>query len=161
MAAAGVLYIGLFALWMLATAAGGWPWPVAAVSGGVAMALTVWAGQRLKVADAECAAPATRALPVLGLMLTRAPGRWRDALGVAAMALGGRAKAPVFVRLKLRPADPVGAAAVVTAIGGAPGVVVVDADAGSLLAHALNEADVDVAALQALERAALRSMGVP
>lgn len=161
MAAAGVLYLGLFVLWLLATAAGGWPWPVAGAVGVVAIALTVWAGQRLKVADAEGAAPFARLFPVLGLMLARAPGRWRNALGVAAAALGMRARAPVFVRLKLRPADPLGAAAVVAAMSGAPGLVVVDADAGSLLAHALREPDVDVAALQTLERATLRSMGAP
>jgi multisubunit Na+/H+ antiporter MnhE subunit len=158
--AAGILYLGLFALWLAATATGGWPWPVAAATGAVGVMLALAGGLRLKITDAEAAAPFARLGPVIGLMLSRAPGRWRDALGVAVAALGARAKAPVFVRLKLRPTDPLGSAAVVAAMSASPGLVVVDADPGSLLAHALREPDVDVAAMQSLERAALGSMGV-
>jgi len=157
--AVGILGLALFALWLAATATGGWPWPVAAAIGAVSVALTLMLGRRLKITDSEAAAPFARLAPAIGLMLSRLPGRWRDALGVAAVALGARDRQPVFVRLKLRPASALGAAATVTAMSASPGLVVVDADAGSLLAHALCEPDVDVAAMQSLERAALRSMG--
>lgn len=159
MAAAGILYIALLALWLAAGAAGGWPLPVSAAIGVVVVALVVWAGQRLKVADGESAAPFARFVPGIAFSVSRAPGRWRDALAVAASAVGVRPTTPAFVRLKLRPADPVGAASVVTAMTGAPGVATVDADAGSLLAHVLVEPDVNVSALQAVERGALRQAG--
>lgn len=155
MAAAGALYLGVLALWLLAAASGSWPPPVAVGLGVVVAALVVWAGQTLRVADREAAAPLTRASRTLGLMLLNGPRRWRDALGVFGAALGLRERAPVFVRLKLRPADPLAAASVITAMSGAPGIVVVDGDAGSLLAHALSEDDVEIASLQRLERAAL------
>lgn len=154
-----MLYLGLLALWVLATASGAWPWPVTAGLGVIVTALVVWAAQRLRVADREAAAPFTLAPRTLGLLLANAPRRWRDALGVFAAALGARERTPVFVRLKLRPADPLAAASVISAMSGAPGIVVVDGDAGSLLAHALSEDDVEIGALQALERAALGGAG--
>ena len=159
MASAGILFIGLFALWCLAAAGGGWPWPVIVGLGVVLVALVVWAAQRLRVADREGAAPFARFLPVAALVISRAPARLFAALRVLASAVGARAKAPVFVRLKLKPAGAGGVGAVVAAMSAAPGTVVVDADAGSLLAHVLVEADVDVASMQALERAALAGAG--
>lgn len=157
MAAAGIIFIGLMALWM--AAGGGWPAPVMAGLGVGALGVAVWAGARLGAADREGAALFTRGPAFAALVLGRLPGRVRDSLGVLAAALGARETAPVFVRLKLRPADAAASAAVVTAIGATPGTVVVDADAASLLAHALCEPDVDVAALQATERAAIGAAG--
>ena len=159
MASAGILFIGLFALWCLAGAGGGWPWPVIIGFGVVLVALVVWAAQRLRIADRDSAAPFARLLPAVALVATRAPVRLFAALRVLASAIGARARAPVFVRLKLKSADGAGLGAVVTAMSASPGTVVVDADAGSLLAHVLVEADVDVASMQALERAALASVG--
>lgn len=159
MASAGIMYIGLFALWCLAGAGGGWPWPGIVVSGVVVVALVVWAAQRLRIADREAAAPFARLFPLAAFGIARAPARAGAAVRVLATAVGARAKAPVFVRLKLRPADSAGLAATVAATSASPGTVVVDADAGSLLAHVLVEADVDVASMQALERAAHTSAG--
>lgn len=159
MAASIILFVGLFAFWCLAASGGAWPWPLIAAAGAVAVALSVWAARRLRVADGEGAAAFARAPQTAALMLSRAPMRTIDAVRVLAAALGARAKAPVFVRLKLKPATPLGAASVIAAMSAAPGTVVVDADAGSLLAHVLAEADVDVAAMQALERAALTGVG--
>jgi multisubunit Na+/H+ antiporter MnhE subunit len=158
-AASITLFAGLFVFWCLAALGGGWPLPVSAALGVVAAVLAVWAGRRLRVADAEGAAAFAYAAQTALLMTARAPARTLDALRVLAAALGARDKAPVFVRLKLKPASAVGGAAVIAAASAAPGAVVVDADAGSLLAHVLVEADVDVAAMQALERAALAGAG--
>ena len=159
MASAGILFLGLFALWCLASAAGGWPWPVIVGLGVIVVASVVWAAQRLRIADREAAAPFARLPAIAALMASRLPARAFAALRVLASAIGARDRAPVFVRLKLKPANAVGAGAVVAAMSAAPGMVVVDADAGSLLAHVLVEADVDVAAMQALERVALASAG--
>ncbi len=159
MASSIILLIGLFAFWRLATLGGGWPWPVIAGAGAVVAVLAVWAARRLRIADAEGAAPFAHLAQTIVMMAARAPSRTLDAMRVLTTALGGRAKAPVFVRLKLKPAAPLGGAAVIAAISATPGTVVVDADAGSLLAHVLTEADVDVAAMQKLERAALSVAG--
>lgn len=159
--AAGILTLAFFALWLAASTTGGWSWAVAGAVGAVGVTFALVLGSRLKVVDAEAAGPFAHFASVLGLMLMRTPGRMRDAAAVAALAVGARRKAPVFVRLKLRPADPLAASAAICAMSSAPGLVVVDADAGSLLAHALCEGDVDVADMQKLERHALGSMGGP
>jgi multisubunit Na+/H+ antiporter MnhE subunit len=159
MASAGILYITLLVLWVAASAGGGLPLPASAAVGAVVIALAVWAAQRLNVADREGAAPFANVAPALILSVTQAPARWGGALSTAASAIGGRPISPALVRLKLRSTDALGAASVVTAVTGAPGVIALDADAGSLLAHVLVEGGADVAGLQALERAALASAG--
>lgn len=159
MAAPIILFVGLFVVWCLAAAGSGWSWPVITGVGAAVAALVVWVAHRLRLADAEGAAPFAHLVQTVALMCSRAPARTIDAIGVLATAVGARTRAPVFVRLKLKPASPVGAAAVIAATSAAPGTVVVDADAGSLLAHVLAEADVDVAAMQRLERATLALTG--
>jgi multisubunit Na+/H+ antiporter MnhE subunit len=156
---AALVLLVVFGLWMAFAVGGGWPAPVAAATGAVAAVAVVLVALRLRIAGAVEGRAWARAPVFAAAALARAPRHARDALRVLASALGARARRPVFVRLKLRPADPAGAAAVVAAISGAPGAVVIDADAASLLAHALHEEDVNVAELQALERRALAAAG--
>lgn len=159
MAAPFILFAGILAFWCLAALGGSWSFAVIAGLGAIAAALIVWTGQRLRIADGEGAAPFANLVVTTGLILARTPSRTIDAVRVLAAALGAGSKAPVFVRLKLRPATPLGAASVIAAMSATPGTVVVDADVGSLLAHVLSETDVDVAAMQRLERAALAVAG--
>lgn len=157
--AAAIIILGLAALWGLSSAGAGWP---LALGGGLALgALAVVSAlaARLGALDSESARLFTRLPGATVLSVLQAPARIRAALRVIRTALGARSRAPVFVRLKLRPATPAGVGSVVTAMSAAPGAVVVDADAGSLLAHVLAEGDVDVAAMQRLERAALAASG--
>ncbi|MDX2235147.1 MAG: Na+/H+ antiporter subunit E [Hyphomonadaceae bacterium] len=156
MASAGLIFLGAFAVWMAAA-----PWPLAprAALGAAMLGLSVWAAGRLRVADGAVGRLITRAPAAALLHLKHAPALARDTVRVVLAALGARQTAPVFVRLKLKPADAAGNAAVITALSAAPGGVVIDADGGSLLAHALVESDVHVPALQARERDALRAGG--
>ena len=157
MAASFILFAGLLAVWCLAASGGGWSWPVIAGLGAASAALGLWAARRLRVVDA--ASVFAHVAQTAALVSALAPRRAIDATRVLAAMLGARARAPVFVRLKLKPSSLQGGAAVIAAMSAAPGTVVVDADAGSLLAHVLAEPDVDVAGLQRLERAALAVSG--
>ncbi len=159
LASAGLIFIAVVGLWLLWGQDGGWPSVTLGMLGAAGAGLVVWAAARLGVADREGSGLFARAPATLLLVALRAPGRVRDAWRVFAAALGARARTPVFVRLRLRPVSTEGAAAVVAAMSGAPGAVAIDASLDSLLAHVLVESDVDVAALQTLERDALRAAG--
>ena len=159
MAAAIILFLGLLAVSGVTALGSGWSWPMIAGLSIGASALGVVAAQRLRVAGAEGASAYAQLVQTAALLASRTPARAMDAARVLAATVDLREKAPVFVRLKLKPASPQGTASVIAAMSAAPGTVVVDADAGSLLAHVLVEEDVDVAAMQKLERAALAAAG--
>lgn len=161
LASAGLIFIALVGLWLLWGQDAGWPLAMRGMLGAACAGLVVWAASRLGATDREGAGLFTRAPAAALLVALRGPGRLRDGLRVMAAAVGARTRAPVFVRLRLRPVSTEGAAAVVAAMSGAPGAVAIDASHDSLLAHVLVESDVDVAALQRLERDALRAAGAP
>lgn len=159
MASELLVFVGAAAAtWALA---GAWPAPVAIACALLSGLLVTVLARRFGASGRTGAALVATAPQALAFSLARTPGRWRTGLGVLLTALGARDRAPAFVRLRLRPASVRGAAAVTETLSGAPGLVVVDADAGSLLAHALIESDVAVPQLQALEQAALRRAGDP
>jgi multisubunit Na+/H+ antiporter MnhE subunit len=146
------LFIGFFVVWACATLAGAWP-PVITLSLGAAAALVATAAAaRMGALDREGARHFTRAVIAFGVSLLRLPAAAFSALGVIAAAFGFRRPRPGYVRLKLRPHDGAALGGVVETLSAAPGLIVVDADAGSLLAHALDEEAVDIAALKSLER---------
>jgi multisubunit Na+/H+ antiporter MnhE subunit len=146
------LFIGFFVIWACATLAGAWS-PAITLGLGAATALTVTvAAARMGVLDREGARHFARALLAFAVSVTRWPSACLSAFGVMAAAFGLRRARSGFVRLKLRPHDGAGLAGVVETMSAAPGLVVVDADAGSLLAHALDEDAVDIATLKSLER---------
>ncbi|KAF0171975.1 MAG: Na+/H+ antiporter subunit E [Hyphomonadaceae bacterium] len=148
------LFIGFFVVWACATLAGAWPPEITLGLGAATAALVTVFAARMVVFDREAARHFTRAAMSLALSVSRWPSALLSALGVLAAAFGLRRARSGFVRLKLSPHDGAGLAAVVEALSAAPGLLVVDADAGSLLAHALDEDAVEVATLKALERAA-------
>jgi len=152
---AGII-IGVLAVWVCAAFGGGWPPGVMLVLGAAVAALVALAAARMGALDREGARLYLRSGQALANALLRWPGNMLAAFGVVS---GGAARTG-FVRLKLRPADDAGLAAVIETLSARPGILVVDADAGSLLAHAMNENAVDVDALKAVETRALgRSPG--
>lgn len=145
------LIIGVLAVWVCAAFGGGWPPGVMLALGAVSAVLVALSAARMGALDREGARLYTRSGLSFATALTRWPGDMLAALGV----IGGGAAQSGFVRLKLRPTDDAGLATVIETLSARPGVLVVDADAGSLLAHAMNENAVDVEALKALEGRAL------
>ena len=152
MAHGAVLFIGCFVVWVCATLSAGWPQGISLCIGAAVSLLVAASAARMGVLDGEGTRPFTRAAISFGVSATRFPSALLSALSVAAAAFGVRRGRPGFVRLTLRPHDSVGLAAVVEALSAAPGLVVVDADVGSLLAHTLDEDGADAAKLAALER---------
>ncbi len=152
MAHGAVLFIGFFVVWACATLGGAWPPAVTLGAGAAAAAFVTALAARMGALDREGARHFARAAMSFARSVPRWPSMFLSALGVMGAAIGVRRVRPGYVRLKLRPHDSAGLAAVVEALSAAPGLLVVDADAGSLLAHALDEDAVDVATLKALER---------
>lgn len=148
------LFIGFFVVWACATLAGGWPPAITLGLGAFASILVVAMAGRMGGLDREGARHFTRAVAVFTLSVSRWPSSFLSALGVVATVVGVRRARAGYVRLKLSPHDGVGLAAVVEALSATPNLLAVDADAGSILAHALNEDAVDVARLKSLERRA-------
>lgn len=144
------LLVGLFTVWALAAFGGAWPPAVMIALGAVAGIVTVWLAARMGVLEAPGAwlhAPST-----LAMSMARLPGALFDAAGVALAALGGRRRRAGFVRIKWQAPGDARLAEAVEAVGARPGLVVVDADGGSALVHALDEEGVDIEALKAVER---------
>jgi multisubunit Na+/H+ antiporter MnhE subunit len=146
------LIIGLFIVWVLAAFGGGWPPAIMLGLGASAALLAGVVAARGGAFDREGAwtdAPARIARAV-----ARFPGGLIAAFGVAATAMGARRARPGFVRLKLQGASGADLARVIETLSAQPGLVAVDADAGSALLHALHEEAVSIDALKALERSA-------
>lgn len=152
MAHGAVLFIGCLVVWVCATLSAGWPQGISLGFGAMASLLVVTSASGMGVLDGEGTRHLTRAAVSLGVSVSRFPKSVLSALGVVAAVFGYKRGRPGFVRLTLRPHDGPGLAAVVEALSAAPGLAVVDADAGSLLAHTLDEDGADVARLAALER---------
>lgn len=148
------LFIGLFVIWACATLAGAWSPAITLGLGAAAASLVAVAAARMGALDREGARHFTRAAAAFALSVSRWPSALLSTLGVVATVLGAKRARPGYVRLKLQLHDGAGLASVVEALSAAPNLVVVDADAGSVLAHALNEDAVDVAKLKSLERRA-------
>ena len=150
MAYGASLFIGLFVVWVLA-AFGAWPPAVMlGVGAGAALLATVIAW-RCGAFDREgglADAPARMARAVM-----RAPAGLMAAFGIVASALGVRRAKPGLVRLKLEANSADSLDRLIEALSAQPGLIAVDADAGSALLHAHNEDGVSIARLKALERA--------
>jgi hypothetical protein len=84
------------------------------------------------------------------------PARFLAATSVAASALGVRRPRAGLVRVTLRADDDHALGRVIEALGARADLVVVDADAGSILAHAHDEESADV---ETLRKVARRVMG--
>jgi multisubunit Na+/H+ antiporter MnhE subunit len=147
------LIVTLFAIWIAAAAAGGWPAPVTVGLGAAAVALAALVAARTGAFDREGLRGYARAATTFAYALARWPAGMASSFSVAASAFGVRAHKPGYVRLKLS-ADDAALADVVEALSATPGLVVVDADNGSVLAHAFDEESVDVDRLKKIERRA-------
>lgn len=152
MAYGASLIIGLFIVWVLAAFGVGWP-PATMLGLGAACAalalLVAWRIDALGRDGAWSDAPLRIVRAVIAL-----PTGLMSAFGVAAAAFGVRRGKPGLVRLKLEPGSADNLDRVIEALSAQPGLVAVDADAGSALLHAHNEDGVRLERLKALERAA-------
>ena len=147
------LIVTLFAIWIAAAAAGGWPAPVTIGLGVAAVALAALVAARTGAFDREGLRGHARVATTFAYALARWPAGLASSFAVAASAFGVRAQRSGYVRLKLS-ADEGALADVVEALSATPGLVVVDADNGSVLAHAFDEGRVDVDRLKTIERRA-------
>lgn len=146
------LIVGLFAAWIAAAAAGAWPPMFAIALGVVAVAVAAVIGRQTGAFDPESLRGYARAGTAVVHAVARWPSGLAAAFSVVLSALGLSARRSGFVRLKLAPGSEVELPDIVTALGDAPDAIVVDADAGSVLAHVFDESRTDVAALKAIER---------
>jgi multicomponent Na+:H+ antiporter subunit E len=149
MAYAAALMAGLAGLWLClsADASGAIRWAAAAASILFAL-LMAW---RMRIVDRE-AAPYFRAPALLILALRRVWPTVKANLDLARAAMGADTGLhPALVRLKTRRSDDAARATFANALSSTPGLLCVDCDGDSLLAHALVEDDADVVELQALE----------
>lgn len=152
MAYGASLIIGLFIVWVLAAFGVGWPPAVMLALGAACAALGTLVAWRIGALGREGAwsdAPLRAARAILAL-----PTGLISAFGVAAAALGVRRGKPGLVRLKLEPGSADALDRVIEALSAQPGLIAVDADAGSVLLHAHNEDGVRIERLKAVERAA-------
>lgn len=146
------LIIGLFIVWVLAAFGVGWPPAVMLGLGAVCAALAMLVAWRIGALGRDGAwtdAPLRMMRAILAL-----PNGLMSAFGVAAAAFGVRRGKPGLVRLKLEPGSVDNLDRVIEALSAQPGLIAVDADAGSALLHAHNEDGVRIDSLKARERAA-------
>ncbi|MDZ4777512.1 MAG: Na+/H+ antiporter subunit E [Alphaproteobacteria bacterium] len=147
------LIVALFVIW-IAAAAGGWPAPVTLGLGAAAVAIAGGVAARIGAFDRETARGYARSVTTFAYALARWPKGLASAFAVVASACGVRRARAGYVRLKLETGNHNALADVIEALSAKPGVIVVDADAGSVLAHAFDEEAVDVAQLKTIERRA-------
>ncbi|MBX3509999.1 MAG: Na+/H+ antiporter subunit E [Hyphomonadaceae bacterium] len=143
---AAALWAGLFFCWLVFTQAWGsaFDWALAAAC---AAAAALYAGRFGGASGAFWRAPQR-----LYLALARAREVGTGALKtVRAAAAADVALQPALVRVKTRATEAASRGAFADALSAAPGMVIVDGDAESLLAHVLNEDEADAAALGRLE----------
>ena len=148
------LIVVLFAIWIAATAAGGWPAPVTLGLGALAVAAAALAGLRIGAFDRESLRGYARAATTFAYGLARWPKDAAAAVGMIASVFAGRGRRAGYVRLKLQPDSADALADVLESLSASPGVLVVDADVGSALVHVFDEAAADVATLKITEHRA-------
>lgn len=147
MAYGASLIIGLFVVWVLAAFGAGWPPAVMLGLGAACAALAALLAWRIGGLGREGAwtdAPLRLVRAVIAL-----PAGAMAAFGVAASAFGVRRGKPGLVRLKLEPGAADNLDRVIEALSAQPGLVALDADAGSALLHAHNEDGVRIDTLKA------------
>lgn len=148
------LIVALFAIWIAAAAAGGWPALVTVGLGVAAVAMAALVGLRTGAFDRENLRGHARVATTFAYALARWPAGLAASFAVVAAACGVRAQKAGYVRLKLGAEADDALADVVEALSATSGLIVVDADSGSVLAHAFDEDAVDVARLKTIERRA-------
>jgi len=144
---AAAMLSGIFLLWLLLTQR--WATPMDFALAGAAALVCVGAGLMLGgVRDT----PFSRAPQAIFLGASRIGAVFSGALSTLRAALAADVSVkPALVRLKLQTSAGPARAAFAEAISAAPGVVVVDSDADGVLAHVINEDDVDAADLGVVE----------
>lgn len=156
---AAASFIGLLALWLLLTHRWSTPQDLALAAGVAAACVLV--GMRfggLGRGGGFMRAPRLLLLALgrIGAVMTGAMATIRAAVA-ADVALK-----PALVRGKLRPSSDFARAALAHMISAAPGGLVVEADADSLLVHVLNEDALDAAELGQFEMRAAKALdGAP
>jgi len=148
------LIVGMFVIWIAAAAAGGWPAPVTLGTGALAIAGGALVAWRIGAFDREGLRGYARGATTLAYALPRFPAHLVSAFTVVSGAFGFHSARAGYVRMKLEPGGEDALGDVVGAVSAAPGALVVDADAGSVLVHAFDEATADVVALKLAERRA-------
>lgn len=141
---------GLLLCWLIFTQAWNSPaeWTAAAAS---AVGVTIYA---MRFGGAGAAF--TRAPHLVRLALTRSGAVLAGAFRVVRAAAAADVKLrPALMRIKTRARDATVRSALASALCAAPGAVVVDGDAESLLAHVLDEDEAEAAQLAKLEAAML------
>jgi multisubunit Na+/H+ antiporter MnhE subunit len=145
---AAALVVGLFVLWTL------WspqlPQPEWLVVGAIGVGIAALTALSMRIVDRE-GAPYAGTPGWLLLSVQRMAAVWGSAADVARRAVAGEhALHPGLVRLRTKSADSLRRAAFASAVT-APGLLVVESSADSLLVHALVEDDADEGELAALE----------
>jgi hypothetical protein len=143
----------LFVIW-IAAALGGWPAPMTLGLGAVAVAIIALLAARMGAFDRESLRGYGRSATTFAYALARWPRGLASAFAIVASAFGVRRQRAGYVRLKLESGKEAALADVVEALSATAGVIAVDADVGSVLAHAFDEDAVDVAQLKIIERRA-------
>ena len=147
------LIVGLFVIW-IAAAVGGWPAPMTLGLGAAAVAVSAFAAARIGAFDRESLRGYGRSVTTFAYALARWPRGLASAFAVVAAAFGVRRQRAGYVRMKLESGSEPALADVIEALSATAGVIVVDADVGSVLAHVFDEEAVDVAQLKIIERRA-------
>lgn len=152
---AAAMLTGLWVLWLLLTQQ--WSGAEQLAYGAVAALACVVAAARFS--RLRGAGPFSRALPLLVFAISRAGAVARGAGATVRAAIAADVTLrPALVRVKTRPASDAARAAFASLLSATPGMVVVDADDASMLAHVLHEDAIEPSALVALEARAIQAV---
>lgn len=151
---AAAMLIGLFVLRLLLVQSGAAPEDFA-LAGAAAAASVLVAARFGGIAPSAFA----RAPQFLLLLVARSRAVLSGVLSTLRAGLAADVTLkPALVRVKTRPSSDFARAALADTISAAPGAIVVDSDADSLLVHVLDEEAVDAEALGQLEARVLRAL---